>query len=404
MNMSGRAGMRDHRIDWLRGFALASIFVNHMPGNRFEHWTLRNFGFSDAAELFVLLAGVAAALAFFRRFERGETLAMAVKAFRRTGKLYAAHVLATGGAIGLFMATAHYLDNPGYLDLIGVAPLTESPYLGLVGVLTGGYQLGFFNILPMYVVLLAFLPVMLWLAVRDLRVLVGLSFTLYLATQIFQLRIPAFPDEYAWFFNPLAWQFLFVSGLVLGIMRLRGAFVPYHVVAFWLAVAYLVFSAVWMVLSLGGTLTQGFVPTWMDTLRKTNLAPLRLMHLFALSYVLVHSRAWDWLVRVSAVDPVLTKLGRNSLPVFVTASFASMVGYIMLVWLEEPYLAVEVALLSAGLAVMWTVASVSEVGVVAMAGRVRDGVMDYIARTPSAAMPFVPREDEPKTTPTGRRK
>lgn len=402
--MSGQMGKRDHRIDWLRGFALASIFVNHMPGNRFEHWTLRNFGFSDAAELFVLLAGVAAALAFFRRFEQGETLAMAAKALRRTGKLYAAHVASTAGAILLFMLAAQAFDNPGYLDLIGVAPLTESPYLGFLGVLTGGYQLGFFNILPLYVVLLACLPAMLWLAVRDLRLLVGVSFAIYLATQVLQLKLPAFPDEYAWFFNPLAWQFLFVSGLVLGIMRLRGSFVGYHAFAFWIAVAYLVFSAVWMVLSLGGTLTQGIVPAWIDTLRKSNLAPLRLMHLFALAYVLVHSRAWNWLVRVSSADPVLTKLGRNSLPVFVTASFASMGGYITLVWLEEPYLAVEIGLLTAGLAAMWAVATVSETGVGASLAQVRDVIMAQIARTPSGVMPFVPREEEPKTTPTSHRK
>ncbi len=400
--MPAQTGMRDHRIDWLRGFALASIFINHMPGNRFEHWTLRNFGFSDAAELFVLLAGVAAALAFFRRFERGETFAMAVKSWRRTGKLYAAHVLSTAGAVALFLAAALFFDNPGYLDLIGVAPLTESPYLGLIGVLTGGYQLGFFNILPLYVVLLAFLPVMLWLAVRDLRVLVGVSFALYLATQILQFRIPAFPDEYAWFFNPFAWQFLFVSGLVLGIMRLRGTFIPYHAVAFWFAVAYLAFSAVWMVFSLGGTLTQGLVPAWMDTLRKSNLAPLRLMHLFALGYVLVHSRAWEWLVRVSAADPVLTKLGRNSLPGFITASFASMFGYITLVWLEQPYLAVEIALLALGIAAMWTVATISESGFVATFARVRDAVVEQAARTPPAALPFAPQDEDPRTTPTGR--
>lgn len=403
--MTGTAGARDHRIDWLRGLALASIFINHMPGNRFENWTLRNFGFSDAAEIFVLLAGVAAALAFFRRFERGETWDMSVKALRRTAKLYVAHVGSTVGAVVLFLAAAAVFENQGYLDLIGVAPLMESPGIGLIGVLTGGYQLGYFNILPLYVVLLAFLPAMLWLAVRDLRLLVGASLTLYLATQILQLRMPSFPDEFAWFFNPSAWQLLFVSGLVLGVMRLRGTFVPYHAVAFWLAVAYIGFSFVWMVFSLGGTLTQGLVPAWMDTLRKTNLAPLRLLHLYALGYVLVHSRAWDWLMRISAADPVLTKLGRNSLPVFVTASFCSMTGYIALVWLEVPSLAVEIALLAAGLTVMWVAATFSEAGVAATLTRMKAAIATHAAVAPAVTvLPFMPVDDEPTTTPTGRRK
>lgn len=402
--MSVPSGIRDHRIDWLRGFALASIFINHMPGNRFEHWTLRNFGFSDAAEVFVLLAGVAAALAFFRRFERGETLSMSVKAVRRTGKLYAAHVLSTAGAVALFLIAAIVFGNPGYLDLIGVAPLTESPYLGVVGVLTGGYQLGFFNILPLYVVLIATLPVMLAIATRDLRLLVGISCAVYVATQIYQLKMPAFPDEYAWYFNPFAWQLLFVAGLALGIMRLRGQSIPYNRFVYWAAVAFLGFAATWCVLELGGTLTRGWLPHWMDTFRKSNLAPLRLLHLFALGYVLVHSRAWEWLVRISARDPLLTKLGRNSLPVFVTASFASMAGYITLVWLEQPSFLVEVVLIATGLAAMWLAATISEVGAAAIVSRIKQSVAIASSQTSPDVTPFGAIDDSPKTTPTGRPK
>ena len=45
-------GGRDHRLDIFRGLALMMIFINHVPGNVFEHLTSRNFGFSDAAEAF----------------------------------------------------------------------------------------------------------------------------------------------------------------------------------------------------------------------------------------------------------------------------------------------------------------------------------------------------------------
>ena len=100
---------RDHRIDWLRGIALISIFINHMPGNRFENWTTRNFGFSDAAELFVLLAGVAAAFAFFRRFERGEHAGVAMKALRRAFVLYGAHLASTLAAVSVFAGAAWLL-------------------------------------------------------------------------------------------------------------------------------------------------------------------------------------------------------------------------------------------------------------------------------------------------------
>jgi OpgC protein len=46
---------RDPRIDVLRGMALLMIFVDHIPGNVLSLVTLHNFGFSDAAEVFVLL-------------------------------------------------------------------------------------------------------------------------------------------------------------------------------------------------------------------------------------------------------------------------------------------------------------------------------------------------------------
>ena len=75
-------------------------------------------------------------------------------------------------------------------------------------------------------------------------------------------------------------------------MRLRGQWVPYHPAAFALAVAYIVFSAVWMIWSLGGHVTHGLLPGWMDTLHKSYLPPPRLLHVLALAYVLVHSRAW----------------------------------------------------------------------------------------------------------------
>ena len=44
-------------IDFWRGLALVTIFINHVPGNTFERYTYSQYGISDAAELFVFLAG-----------------------------------------------------------------------------------------------------------------------------------------------------------------------------------------------------------------------------------------------------------------------------------------------------------------------------------------------------------
>src|SRR5260370_20228350 len=81
---SGRGNMaapakRIDGIDFWRGFALLTIFIDHMPESIFQHVTQKNFGFSDAAELFVFLSGVSIALAYGTRFFDGETV-VAVRA------------------------------------------------------------------------------------------------------------------------------------------------------------------------------------------------------------------------------------------------------------------------------------------------------------------------------------
>jgi len=56
---------RDARIDLFRGAALLATFVNHIPGNPGRFLTWNWLGFSDAAELFMLLAGLSLALAYW---------------------------------------------------------------------------------------------------------------------------------------------------------------------------------------------------------------------------------------------------------------------------------------------------------------------------------------------------
>ena len=73
VNFPGAAavrGQRDPRIDAFRGAALVMILIDHIPGNPYEALTLRNFGFSDAAEAFFVMSGVAAGIAYSGRMER----------------------------------------------------------------------------------------------------------------------------------------------------------------------------------------------------------------------------------------------------------------------------------------------------------------------------------------------
>jgi hypothetical protein len=66
------AGQRVDAIDFWRGFALLTIFIDHLPDNVFQQMTYGNFGLSDAAELFVFLSGASVALAYGTRFFHGE--------------------------------------------------------------------------------------------------------------------------------------------------------------------------------------------------------------------------------------------------------------------------------------------------------------------------------------------
>jgi hypothetical protein len=393
--MAAGTGSRDSRIDWLRGLALVSIFVNHMPGNRLENWTTRNFGFSDAAEVFVLLAGVAAAFAFYKRFAQGDVWGTTHKSIRRVGTLYTAHVFSTLAAIAIFAFAARLAGDAGYLELIGVAPLFQDPWPGLIGIALGTYQLGYFNILPMYILLLAALPLYMWLARIDLRLMLCASFALYLAAQTVPLGMPSYPEGGGWYFNPFAWQLLFAIGLALGVMKLRGGGVGYHPVLYAAALAWAVLGCVWMVWSLGGHVTHGVLPGWMDTLHKSALPMPRLLHVLALAYVLVHSRVWTPLTRVSEVDPVTTRLGRNSLPVFVAGSLMSMVGYATLVQTGNGLL-IETALTLVGVSVMWVTALISEKSLPV--------VWADLVRRLSALRPGVPAlpTDNEKTVRTGR--
>ena len=343
---------RDHRIDWLRGIALVSIFINHMPGNRFENWTTRNFGFSDAAELFVLLAGMAAAFAFFPRMLKGDLPGVAHKALRRAGILYSMHIVSTLAAVGVFAGAAWLIANDDILELIGVAPILAEPLTGLKGILLGGHQLGYFNILPLYVFLILLVPGYMWLAAKDLRALMGVSLSLYLAAHLLPIDMPNFPTDDGWFFNPFAWQLLFASGIALGVMRVRGQSVPWHPVAGVIAGAYVLFAAVWMIGDMGGRVSFDLLPHWIDTLAKSTLPASRYLHIMALAYLLGHSPVWPWLKRFGAKN-FLTEMGRNSLPVFVFGSLLSMVGYITLVhtgsllWLELVLTVGGVALMTA---------------------------------------------------------
>ena len=60
------ASGRDIRLDLFRGLALWFIFLDHIPTNIVSWLTVRNYGFSDATEIFVFISGYTAVIAYSR--------------------------------------------------------------------------------------------------------------------------------------------------------------------------------------------------------------------------------------------------------------------------------------------------------------------------------------------------
>jgi hypothetical protein len=109
----------------------------------------------------------------------------------------------------------------GVADLIeahGRSFVFGSPSTGLLGLVLMSLQLGYFNILPLYVVLMLWAPAALALARRDPLLAVAFSAGLYAAARLFDLNLPNWPEAGGWFFNPIAWQFVFTLGLVSAVL------------------------------------------------------------------------------------------------------------------------------------------------------------------------------------------
>src|SRR5215208_3963418 len=203
-------------VDFWRGFALLTIFINHVPGNALERFTYSHFSVSDAAELFVFLAGWAIALAVQDQRGLEPPSRVVLRLTARTIEVYRAQIVITAIALAMIAATALALKNPLVLEWHNAGPVFADPVPTTIGGVLLMHQLGYFNILPLYVALLALSPVFVLLARVSRWVALGLSLSLYATCLTFSINLPTWPVEGSWFFNPLAWQLLLL--LVLGFL------------------------------------------------------------------------------------------------------------------------------------------------------------------------------------------
>jgi hypothetical protein len=220
-----QASGRDLRLDFFRGIALVSIFIDHVDWNSLPaQFTLRSLGFSDAAEVFIFISGYTAGMVYGRAIAQRGLLRTAMRIYHRVWQLYVAHVF----LFMQFMATVAYLvddlNNAIYAEEFRAADFVKEPGVAVIKALTLQFQPEFMDILPLYIVLLAMLPfVLVGFRLWPAGVLAA-SFGLWGAVQFNKsIALTAYPGpDQVWFFNPFSWQALFFLGAWCGWRGIKG--------------------------------------------------------------------------------------------------------------------------------------------------------------------------------------
>lgn len=314
-------------IDAWRGLALASIFINHVPGTAFERYTHKNFGFSDAAEVFVLLAGFAAALAYMPRFLAGDAPRQSFRMVLRAFKIYSVHIVVLVACAALVAYASVATQDPRLLEAMNFELLTTTPAASMIGIATLGLQPSYLNILPLYVMLLLMAPALMTLVGASWRLAITTSLAMYLCAQA-GLGLPSYPGEdNTWFFNPFAWQLLFTIGLCAGSFVIAGRSFRRSKILLALSVAYLAFALVWKKAEIYPEGVFG-LPRFLWEDDKHILSVPRLLHVLALAYVAAFLPFENWVRRFSVAAPLMW-LGRHSLAIFGLGTILAIGGQVL---------------------------------------------------------------------------
>jgi hypothetical protein len=310
---------RDVRLDLFRGLANWAIFLDNIPHEVLSWITVKNYGFSDAADLFVFISGYTAALVFGRvMIERGYAAATSRLA-KRALTLYAAHIIVVVIYIAVIVCVSREFHDPDDLNQFNVAVFMNMPFREFIQALALRYKPVNLDVLPLYILLLGAFAPALWLMVRKPNWTLAGSLFLYVAARRFGWNLPASPSG-RWYFNPFAWQLLFFLGawIALGGSRAIQSIIRTRA-AFWLAIAYIIFAFV-VTIAIRAPDLGSLIPHWtlepFDPNDKTNLAPYRVMHLIALAVVVTRFLPVDSPVLQWRSLAPLIRCGRNSLPVF----------------------------------------------------------------------------------------
>jgi hypothetical protein len=359
--VSPAAGERELRIDLFRGLALWLIFIDHLSPDLLTWFTIRNYGFCDAAEIFIFISGYTAAFVYGRAMRESGFMIASVRILRRVWQIYVAHVFIVVIFLGEIEYAVTSSENPFFSQEMRIVDFIQHPGAVLLQTLLLRFRPLNIDVLPLYVVLMFFLPVILWLMKWKADVTLALSVIFYALTLHFDWYLTAYPSGY-WAFNPFAWQMLFVFGAwcALGGGRRMSGFLA-SPVTLWIAVAYVAaaffVTLTWYFPQLEPLLPRWLVQ-WMYPIDKTDMDILRFAHFLALAAITLRFVPKGWPGLQSPWLRPLILCGTHSLEIFCLGVFLAFAGYFVLVELNGGiFMHLLVALI--GILIMWAVAWVN---------------------------------------------
>jgi hypothetical protein len=326
-------GERELRLDLFRGLALWLIFIDHLPPSLLTWFTIRNYGFSDATEIFIFISGYTAAFVYGRAMLESGFVVSTARILRRAWQIYVAHVFLFTIFLAEISYVANSFENPLYTEEMGIIDFLKQPDVTIFQALILRFRPVNMDVLPLYIVLMLSLPLILALMRWKPDVTLALSALLYAVTWHYDLYFSAYPNGY-WTFNPLAWQLLFVFGAwcALGGARRMSAIISSNV-TLWICIVYLLaafyVTLTWYVPAMNHMLPKR-VEQWMYPIDKTDLDVLRFAHFLALAAITVRFLPRDWPGLKSRWLKPLILCGQHSLEIFCLGVFLAFAGHFIL--------------------------------------------------------------------------
>lgn len=364
MTQPAVARPRPHNaVDFWRGFALISIFINHIPGNVFERLTHRNYSPSDSAELFIFLAGWALYLATAGRRIQRPAVKLIGDYGQRAFRLYGAHLLICTIALAMLSIGASVLEAPQLHSWHNAAPLFANVQHAWTGFAFLTHHLKYFDVLPLYVLLMLAAPAIVLTHRLAPAALLPISLAIYLTAHVYKIPVPQWPGPGTWNFNPLTWQFVFVLGFILANPTGLGGLARRHIsILRRIAWPIVIVGAIVMITDRWPNPERLPEPRLLFMTQKSFVTPIRVISFLALAAVA--SAFFPWIMK-HAPRPTefLSSLGRNSLNVFCVGSCLSLAGQIVRYASHGNLvsgLVLDAALIAAGVAALGLTATLAE--------------------------------------------